>query len=66
MQHDLRITASISRIGNKSLNMHHEIIADGVIAAKLETVLVWYDHAQQCSLAVPDAVREKILGSQQA
>jgi acyl-CoA thioester hydrolase len=66
MQHDVRVTASISRIGNKSLNMQHDIIADGVMAAKLETVLVWYDHEAQTSVVVPDEVRRTILTWEQS
>jgi acyl-CoA thioester hydrolase len=61
MNQDVRVTSSVTRIGNKSLIMQHDVIADGSVAAKLETVLVWYDHDAQTSLAVPDDVRNKIL-----
>jgi acyl-CoA thioester hydrolase len=65
MQHEVRVTASIARIGSKSLTMHHDVVANGELAARLETVLVWYDHEQGVSVPVPDTARAKILAREQ-
>ncbi len=61
MNQAVRITASVTQLGNKSLTMRHDVIADESIAAKLETVLVWYNHQAQTSTSVPEEVRKKIL-----
>jgi acyl-CoA thioester hydrolase len=60
MRDPVTVTASVTRVGTKSFGMHHDIIAGGELAASLETVLVWYDHASGQSQTVPDEVRAKL------
>jgi acyl-CoA thioester hydrolase len=50
----------VSQIGNKSFGVKHHLLADKQHAATLETVLVWYDHAQKASQSIPQAAREKL------
>ncbi len=58
---DLQITTWVSNLGNKSLTMKHEVIANNKLCATLETVLVWYDHHAKISLRIPDETRASIL-----
>jgi len=55
---DIRITSWVSRIGNKSITMRHEILTeDGVTAAKAQVVMVRYDPAARQSLPLdPETV----------
>jgi acyl-CoA thioester hydrolase len=56
----VEVTTWVSHIGNKSFTVQHHVLANGQKAASLETVLVWYDHAQKASQPVPEAARDKL------
>jgi acyl-CoA thioester hydrolase len=58
---DLIVTTWVQKVGSKSFTVLHEVIANNIVCATLETVLVWYNHQSKTSLLVPDAVRAKLL-----
>ena len=61
---DMRVvvTTRVARIGRSSITMHQEILADGQVAATIESVVVWFDYASQRPIAVPEAVRTALTG----
>ena len=48
------------RIGTKSFELEHVISADGRIVAEAKSVLVSYDYARGESIAVPEALRDRL------
>ena len=58
----LQISTWVTKVGNKSFTVQHEILANDILCANFETVLVWYDHDAKQSLPVPDVARAKLLG----
>jgi acyl-CoA thioester hydrolase len=54
------VTASITRVGNKSMTMEHVVLANGQVAARASTVLVWYNHECGYSEPVPAWARQTI------
>jgi acyl-CoA thioesterase FadM len=40
--------------------MAFEITANGTVAAKGSSVLVWFDHAKNTSMVIPDSARATI------
>ena len=49
----------VSRVGNKSVTLYHDLYPDGDPTAKFadgEIVVVWIDHARGVSLALPETV----------
>jgi acyl-CoA thioester hydrolase len=61
MRDQVIISTSIGKIGTKSVQLLHEISANGHLAAKANTVLVWYNHQLGQSEPVPDDVRAEML-----
>jgi acyl-CoA thioester hydrolase len=59
---EIEVRTRCSRIGSKSLELEHEIHADGRLAAEAKSVLVGYDYARGQSLPLSDEVRAR-LGS---
>ena len=57
---EVAITTGIKKIGNKSFTVAHLAHQKGVLVAKGEAVLVWFDYAAQCSRPLPNAVRKLI------
>lgn len=56
----LEVWASVSKIGNKSLEFSYEAHANGQLCASASSVHVWYDFERNQSLAVPVEVRSKL------
>jgi len=56
------VTACVSRIGNKSLQMDHLILSekDKSVLAESEAILVGYDFSQKMTIRIPDSYRQKI------
>ncbi|SRR5690554_1803803 len=54
----VEVLSGVSRIGNSSIEVKQRVLADGVLAAEIEAVVVAFDYAQQRPVRVPDAVRE--------
>lgn len=56
----------ISRIGNTSYVLQHELIQDGEICVTVEAVVVVFDAEKQVSMPIPDPIRavfETVLAS---
>ena len=52
-----------SRIGTKSLDLEHEIHANGRLAAQAKSVLVGYDYDAGASVPLSDEIRARVSGS---
>ena len=57
----VQISTWVVKVGTKSFTVQHEVVANDILAATFETVLVWYDHHAKQSLVVPDVARAKLL-----
>jgi acyl-CoA thioester hydrolase len=59
---DVRVSARVTRLGNKSLNMEYRMVnaASGGELATGSSVLVTFDYREQVTIPIPDAWREKI------
>ena len=56
----VEVAVRVSEFGTKSFVMPFEISANGTIAAKGSSVLVWFDHAANVSVVIPDSARATI------
>ena len=56
----VEIAVRVSEMGTKSFVMAFEITANGTVAAKGSSVLVWFDHAANVSVVIPDSARATI------
>jgi acyl-CoA thioester hydrolase len=61
---EVEVHTRCARIGTKSLVLEHEVRVDGRLAAEAKSVLVGYDYEQEQSVALSDAVRARLSGSQ--
>jgi acyl-CoA thioester hydrolase len=61
---EVEVHTRCARIGTKSLVLEHQLRAGGRIAAEAKSVLVGYDYEQEQSVALSDAVRARLSGSQ--
>ncbi len=56
----LEVFLGVVRIGNKSLRFEYEVHANGELAARAASVLVWYDFQAFKSIPVPPDVRRAL------
>ena len=57
----VRIRTWITRIGNKSFTMRHEMLTeDGAVAARAESVLVRYDKDAKASLPLDEEIASRL------
>jgi acyl-CoA thioester hydrolase len=56
----VEIAVRVSELGTKSFVMVFEITANETVAAKGSSVLVWFDHAANVSVVIPDDARTTI------
>jgi acyl-CoA thioester hydrolase len=59
----IEVGTRCSRIGNKSLDLEHEIHANGRIAARAKSVLVGYDYARGESAPLPEELKSRLSAS---
>jgi acyl-CoA thioester hydrolase len=59
---EIEVRTRCSRIGTKSLDLEHEIHADGRLAAEARSVLVGYDYERGQSVPFSDEVRALLAG----
>ena len=59
---EIEVRTRCSRIGTKSLDLEHEIHANGRLAAEAKSVLVGYDNERGESVALPEELKTR-LGS---
>ena len=57
---ELEVRTRCSRIGTKSLDLEHEIHANGRLAAQAKSVLVGYDYERQQSVSITDDLRRTL------
>ncbi len=58
----LEIGTRVVRIGRTSLNTLSAMFQDGTLVAAVRGVLVWFDYANQKTVAVPASTRDWIRG----
>jgi acyl-CoA thioester hydrolase len=59
---EIEVRTRCSQIGTKSLELEHEIHADGRLAAQARSVLVGYDYERGQSVPLSDQVRARLAG----
>ncbi len=57
---EIEVRTRCSRVGTKSLELEHEIHADGRLAAEAKSVLVGYDYERGESIALAEEVRARL------
>lgn len=57
----VQVASSVRRIGNTSITLEQKVLADGAVAADIESVIVRFDYASQRPVPVPEAVRRQLL-----
>ena len=57
---EVTIASRCARIGEKSLDLEHEIRAGGRLVAEAKSVLVGYDYERGASVPLSDAIRERL------
>lgn len=57
--YSIHVEASIGRIGSKSFQQRYQVKTDdGLLLARSEAVIVWYDFTQETSVLIPDSVKD--------
>jgi len=56
------VASEVPRIGRSSIELHQEILSDGVKVATVASVVVWFDYDKQRPVRVPDHVRSVLQG----
>lgn len=54
------VETQVERIGRSSIGLTQRILADGVLAADVKSVVVWFDYAAATAKAIPDEIRERL------
>jgi acyl-CoA thioester hydrolase len=57
---ELEVRTRCSRMGTKSLELEHEIVADGRLAAQAKSVLVGYDYELGQSVPLAQEVKDRL------
>jgi acyl-CoA thioester hydrolase len=57
---EVEISAQVSRFGDKSFDLDHELRVGGKVVAEAKTVLVTYDHSKREAVPIPRDWREKL------
>ena len=57
---EVEVSARVSRFGEKSFDLEHELRVGGTLVAEARTVLVTYDYERREPVAIPEAWREKL------
>jgi acyl-CoA thioester hydrolase len=58
----VRVRAWVGRVGTKSFTLLYEVHSQAHErrAAHGDSVVVWYDYPNACSVPIPDALRERL------
>lgn len=54
----VEVRSRIAKLGNSSITMTQQILADGVVAADIEAVAVSFDYEEQRPVRIPQHIRE--------
>src|SRR4051794_16830201 len=57
---EIEVRTRCSRIGTKSLDLEHEMHANGRLAAQAKSVLVGYDYDAGASVELSDEIRRRV------
>jgi len=57
---EVEVSVRVSRFGEKSFDLEHELRVAGDLVAEAKTVLVTYDYERREPVAIPDEWREKL------
>lgn len=57
---DVEVNVWISRIGNTSFVMQHELVQDDAVCATVEAVVVMFDNAKQTPMTIPEHIRSAL------
>ena len=57
---EVEVSVRVSRFGEKSFDLEHELRVAGTLVAEARTVLVTYDYERREPVAIPDEWREKL------
>ena len=57
---EVEVSVRVSRFGEKSFDLEHELRVAGNLVAEAKTVLVTYDYERREPVAIPDEWREKL------
>ena len=60
---DVEVRSRCTRIGTKSVELEHEILANGRLAAEAKSVLVGFDYDRRVSAPIPDQLKERLSGT---
>lgn len=60
---DVEVRSRCTRIGTKSVELEHEILANGRLAAEAKSVLVGFDYERRESAPIPDQLKERLSGT---
>ena len=60
---EVEVRSRCTRIGTKSVELEHEILANGRLAAEAKSVLVGFDYERRVSAPIPDQLRERLSGT---
>jgi acyl-CoA thioester hydrolase len=57
---EVEVRSRCSRVGTKSFDLEHQIVAGDRVVADAKSVLVSYDYGLETSVPVPDELRERL------
>jgi acyl-CoA thioester hydrolase len=57
---ELEVTAQVTRFGEKSFDLEHELRVGETVVAEAKTVLVTYDYERRAPVEIPATWREKL------
>ena len=57
---EVEVSVRVSRFGEKSFDLEHELRVAGTVVAEAKSVLVTYDYERREPVAIPDEWREKL------
>ena len=60
---DVEVRSRCTRIGTKSIELEHEILANGRLAAEAKSVLVGFDYERRVSAPITDQLKERLSGT---
>ncbi len=60
---DVEVRSRCTRIGTKSIELEHEIIAGGRLAAEARSVLVGFDYERRVSAPIADQLKKRLIGT---
>lgn len=58
---EVAVKTWVERVGNSSVTLAQEILAEGELACSVGSVVVHFDYEAQKAKKIPDGVREKLL-----